>query len=149
MLAEHAVQKFIELQMNFKLYARVHRTVNNFWGILKIILRISFWFASQLLLMAHLLFFFLINYIVSFSLAYIWKMSLIFAYSWHPQLFCWWRGLRVYNLGSPSSGSPAAEAKPLGACTLSRQWQAIVILTSLQCRVKVGVKALVQLANLF
>lgn len=45
MLAECTVKKFIKLWH----YAKVHRNLNDFWGILKIILLMCFWFARELL----------------------------------------------------------------------------------------------------
>lgn len=45
MLAECTVKKFIKLW----LYAKVHRKLNDFWGILNIILLMCFWFSGELL----------------------------------------------------------------------------------------------------
>lgn len=65
MLAECTVKKFIKLW----LYAKVHRNLNDFWGILKIILLMCFWFARELLELTLFL-----NYVVfiCFSCMY-WK----------------------------------------------------------------------------
>lgn len=74
MLAECTVKKFIKLWH----YAKVHRNLNDFWGILKIILLMCFWFARELLELTLFL-----NYVVfiSFSCMY-WKMSLVFYSQW-------------------------------------------------------------------
>lgn len=121
--------------MNLKLYAKVHRNLNDFWGIL--FCEPPFGLQVSCSLQLPCPFLGIYKMIWCPALACIWTMPLIFGGSWHPQLFFWLLCvLRLFNLGSPSSGSAEQRRSRWVPVRWAPSDGYFVLLMSSECTVK-------------